>query len=592
VTEHYFCFTFPLADTKEQVEATSNFSFLDRQRIHLRTMKQDLVQRAVQLKSNGKKQAHALPEYSKDENDELIIAMRDARLEDRQKSAWKRKYRRRWNYFLTHDKRFLEDEDLKVRDVDDLILAARAGNYIEVMDIVMHPTNPVSPNAVNEDGMNAMYATLQMILKQELLDSETDLARLHMSKFQRFVKAMSRTKEISPKLDLVLRALLYTGGNVDFRFIEPGVDGLAIMHLAAQSGALDMVDWLLKKGTNVNIRSQLQQKTPLMVALEYNQLDMVTFLLRMGVMMHLELEDVNGWTALHYAAVYARPELAIVSKLLVSFTEPYGSDLLLFTKLSYLEQIMLICGAKSAHYNKAGRLAAEEARARGRNEMATSIMTYKSDVVEVRTRIDNLMNHTDHHFHRHQRKRKVHRHLPALGALGAQGGSDRESVGFERLDRPALPPIRAGNTLAASSDTNDNFGEAVHVENSQELSVHLQPRLGPLPTTHEREHEHEQHHEVDPLINTETQDLSNTLPPVHRAAQKEAALQKERQEREVYERRMSSIVAAADPWNLAPHTKPRPTSIGMAKMSFYSKTKPKPASGRVLPPVHPKGLKK
>lgn len=244
---------------------------------------------------------------------------------------------------------------------------------------------------------------------------------------------------------------------------------------------------------------------------------------------------------------------------------------------------MLICGAKSAHYNKAGRLAAEEARARGRNEMATSIMTYKSDVVEVRTRLDNLMNHTDHHFHRHQRKRKVHRHLPALGASG--GGSDRESVGnFDRLDRPALPPIRAGNALATSSDTNDNYGEAVHVENSQELSTHLQPRLGPLSSTPE--------HEVDPLINTETQDLSNTLPPVHRAAQKEAALQKERQEREAYERRMSSIVAAADPWNLAPHTKPRPSGIGMAKMSFYSKAKPKPVSGKVLPPVHPKGLKK
>jgi hypothetical protein len=40
-------------------------------------------------------------------------------------------------------------------------------------------------------------------------------------------------------------------------------------------------------------------------------------------------------------------------------------------------------------------------------------------------------------------------------------------------------------------------------------------------------------------------------------------------EREAYERRMSSIVAAADPWNLAPHTKPKPNRL--AKMSFYSR---------------------
>ena len=226
-------------------------------------------------------------------------------------------YRGRWNYFLTGDKRYLLDEDEKVRDVDDLILAARAGNYIEVMDIVMHPTDPVNPNACNEDGMNAIYATLQMILKREVLDSETDLARLHMTKFQRFIKALSRKKDLSPKLDLVLRALLYTGGNVDHRFIEPGVDGLAIMHLAAQAGAIEMVDWLLKKGTDVNIRSALQQKTPLMFALEFNQLDMVSFLLRRGVMMSLELQDENGWTALHYAAVHARPELAVVRILCV-----------------------------------------------------------------------------------------------------------------------------------------------------------------------------------------------------------------------------------------------------------------------------------
>lgn len=237
---------------------------------------------------------------------------------------------------------------------------------------------------------------------------------------------------------------------------------------------------------------------------------------------------------------------------------------------------MLICGAKITHRNAVGRLASEEARSRGRNEMATAIMTFKSDVVEVRTRIDNLMNHTDHHYHQHQKKRNVHKHLPAINGVD---GAASASVGS--LDRQALPPIRTSNALAASSDTND-FGDAVAVENSLELSTHLHAPFAPRATSHE----------VDPLINTETQDLSNTLPPLHLAAQREAQAQQERKEREIYERRMSSIVAAADPWNLAPHTKPRPSTIGMAKMSFYSKSKPKPASGRVLPPVHPKGLKK
>lgn len=303
------------ADSRALVEATSNFSFLDRQRIRLRTMRQDMVQRTVQLKNAGKQQEHILPEYDKHENDDMIQAMHDARLEDRKKSAWKRKYRRRWNYMLTGDKSLLEDEDERVRDVVDLILAARSGNYIEVMDIVMHPTDPVSPNAMNEDGLTATYATLLMILKREVLDSEADLAMLGMSKWERFCKLFAHKKENEPKLDLVLRCLLFMGGNVDFRFLEPSVDGVAAMHNACEAGACDMVDWLLKKGTDMNIRTTLQNKTPLMVALEHNQLEVVNLLLRRGVMLHLDLVDAKGWTALHYAAVYARPELAVVSNI-------------------------------------------------------------------------------------------------------------------------------------------------------------------------------------------------------------------------------------------------------------------------------------
>ena len=57
----------------------------------------------------------------------------------------------------------------------------------------------------------------------------------------------------------------------------------------------------------------MQKKTPLMVALEHNQLEVVDLLLKRGVMMHLQVKDANGWTALHYAASFARLELSVVS---------------------------------------------------------------------------------------------------------------------------------------------------------------------------------------------------------------------------------------------------------------------------------------
>jgi hypothetical protein len=62
---------------------------------------------------------------------------------------------------------------------------------------------------------------------------------------------------------------------------------------------------------------------------------------------------------------------------------------------------------------------------------------------------------------------------------------------------------------------------------------------------------------------------SATDNPAVAKAKEEAAVAA--REREAYERRMSSIVAAADPWNLAPHTKPKPSRL--ANMSFYSRPK-------------------
>jgi hypothetical protein len=88
------------ADSKALVEATSNFTWIDQWRIYIRTMKQDMVQRTVQMK-NDKTQEHILPEYERDKNEELIRAMHDARLMDRKKSAWRRKWKRRWRYMLS-----------------------------------------------------------------------------------------------------------------------------------------------------------------------------------------------------------------------------------------------------------------------------------------------------------------------------------------------------------------------------------------------------------------------------------------------------------------------------------------------------------
>jgi hypothetical protein len=63
-------------------------------------MRQDMVARAVQLKSN-KSQEHVLPEFEKTENDDIIKGLYEARLADRKKSAWRRKWKRRFKYMIS-----------------------------------------------------------------------------------------------------------------------------------------------------------------------------------------------------------------------------------------------------------------------------------------------------------------------------------------------------------------------------------------------------------------------------------------------------------------------------------------------------------
>ena len=95
---------------------------------------------------------------------------------------------------------------------------------------------------------------------------------------------------------------------------------------------------ILILGTNINLRTSIQQKTPLMIALEHNQLDTVLMLLRCGAMMSLELVDVNGWTPLHYAACYGRIELAMVRVVGVVAVVVVNSSVL----LQYIVVVVLV----------------------------------------------------------------------------------------------------------------------------------------------------------------------------------------------------------------------------------------------------------
>lgn len=221
----------------------------------------------------------------------------------------------------------------------------------------------------------------------------------------------------------------------------------------------------------------------------------------------------------------------------------------------------MTCGAKTNIRNNAGRLASEEARARGRTEVATAIMTFKSDVVVVRTRLDNLMNRTDANFRKHRQRQRIHEHEQTQGSTQQRPGSaPRMTLRGAAGGRPRLPPIQRGgqpdasDAITAGADATAGAAPPGDTMGTEDAGANSQ--LIPAPSG-------------DPHA-AKVADNSAEL-------QAKAAAAAEAQKREAYERRMSSIVAAADPWNMGQHTKPKQSRL--AAMSFYSKPKSTTTTG-------------
>ena len=210
----------------------------------------------------------------------------------------------------------------------------------------------------------------------------------------------------------------------------------------------------------------------------------------------------------------------------------------------------MTCGAHTNIRNDAGRLASEEARARGRTEIATTIMTFKSDVVVVRTRIENLMNRTDASYRKHRQKIHINQRNRGLAEAPSAPRPGLQATSL-RSNTLRLPPIqpRAVTNEAVNGDEAGGAGEGAGAGGNMAVGEELQGAGGEG--------------------GEEVEEEEWGVREENRKKAAEAAAAAEAKQREQYERRMSSIVAAADPWNLAPHTQPRANRL--AKMSFYSK---------------------
>jgi hypothetical protein len=237
-------------------------------------------------------------------------------------------------------------EDIEY-NVDELIRYSRLGLYASVIDVVDHVLNPIHPNATNSDGESAFYTVLKMVMNNEAAEATSDLeVRSCMQKFNQWFS----NGEKKGKLDLVLKILFFKGGDVNFRKDDKDVDGTAILHEAAACGSINMIGWLLKRKADFSLKTTNLFRTPLMYAARAGQMDAMLYLLKNGSMQTLNAQDIHGWTALHFAAAFAHPDIA---------------------------SVLLICGADSYARSNKGSQAVDEASSRGRTTMVENIRCFK-----------------------------------------------------------------------------------------------------------------------------------------------------------------------------------------------------------------------
>lgn len=184
------------------------------------------------------------------------------------------------------------------------------------------------------------------------------------TKKSEFIQRLNDSESIR-NLDIVLEILICKGGDIDYiRYLKGDVDGCAVIHEAAMRGCVGMMQWLIKHGSDVDIVTKNLLKSPLMIAVEKNHMDVVLLLLHTKAIYRINSIDSKGWTALHYAAAYGSVDL---------------------------NRVLLYCGAKINIRNKSGRTPKEEAQAKGNVANLEVIMTFKDPYVEGKRRMDFQM---------------------------------------------------------------------------------------------------------------------------------------------------------------------------------------------------------
>lgn len=245
---------------------------------------------------------------------------------------------------------FVPFPDEIIYTAQDLRRAAVFGRYESVVDILDHWSS-VTPNDRCMEGDTPYYAVVMKCLEGISEEDETYTIEFGFMAFWKKIQTLfSQRKRKQGNLFLVMNIFDYSGGDINVvKEDRDGGDGVTLLHQAARRNLVQLAKWLHSRDVDVHKPSTKLQLTPLMFAALAGNNEMIVRLLHMGAIDTINTQELNGNTALHFAAVHCDPE--------------------------YI-QYLLLCGANKSIRNSSNRLPIEEARVKGKHENMAAISAY------------------------------------------------------------------------------------------------------------------------------------------------------------------------------------------------------------------------
>ena len=193
----------------------------------------------------------------------------------------------------------------------------KAAKFDDISDVKELIAQGVTPNAVDPKGnpmlvvaiRDKSYKVTEYLLKNKNID--VDLSN-------KYGETPLMIASIEGDLPIVKALVLQNHARVDHIGWTP-------LHYACTHGHLDVAEFLVSNGANVNAAS-INGSTPLMMAVQSGNEELIKYLLDKGA--DLQLRNTQGFTAIDIAQIYEKPwiENGLKSRWQKLYKEPYESQ--------------------------------------------------------------------------------------------------------------------------------------------------------------------------------------------------------------------------------------------------------------------------